>query len=270
MMSAPAAPITDEMLVAYVDGELPAEERSRVNHALATEPAVKARFEQLGGTPDLKGPFDVLLAAAPTDRLAALLKEAEAKSAPPRLTEARRPFLGARAAIAAAIALFLVGGAVGIGLQSAVLRMAGSGTEDRENWRAAVADYLSLYTTDTLAGIPDSPEQRAAEVADAASKLAIPLDVGKVVLPDLTLKRAQVFAFRDKPLVQIAYLSPTAGPVAFCIIRNGQKDAAPAFEEREGKGIVFWGKDGRGFMLIGSLPKAQLELLAETLAARIA
>ena len=36
-----AEPINDELLVAYVDGELPPEERSRVNHALATDPAVK-------------------------------------------------------------------------------------------------------------------------------------------------------------------------------------------------------------------------------------
>ncbi|MBN9008815.1 MAG: zf-HC2 domain-containing protein [Rhizobiales bacterium] len=252
-----AEPITDELLTAYVDGELPAEERSRVNQALATDPAVKSRFDKLAGTPSLKEPFATLLDAAPGDRLAAILKEAEAKVAPPAragILSALRP----RAAIAAAILLFLAGGAVGIGLQSAVLRGTGNGSEEKENWRTAVADYLSLYTSETLASIPDDPGQRAREVADAGTRLALPLDVGKVVLPDLDLKRAQIFAFRDKPLVQIAYLSQGAGPVAFCIIRNGQKDAAPAFEEREGKGIVCCGKDGRGFMLIGSLPREQL------------
>jgi anti-sigma factor RsiW len=267
-----AEPITDEMLTAYVDGELPPDERSRVNQALATDPAIKKRYEALAATPALKEPFGLLLGAAPADRLAAILREAEAKvavaapSAPPRAWSAIRP----RAAIAAAILLFLAGGAVGIGLQSAVLQSAGTGNEEKENWRAAVADYLSLYTSDTLAGIPDDPDERARELAEAGGKLALPLDVGKVVLPDLTLKRAQVFAFRDKPLVQVAYLSPTAGPVAFCIIENGQKDAAPAFEEREGKGVVFWGKGGRGFMIIGKLPRDRLELLAQTLAARIA
>jgi anti-sigma factor RsiW len=263
-----AEPITDELLTAYVDGELSSDERSRVNHALATDPAVKTRFERLAGTPPLKEPFALLLAAAPEDRLNAILREAGGKAAPPAATP--RPGLRPRAAIAAAILLFLAGGAVGIGLQSAVLQTAGTGTEEHENWRAAVADYLSLYTADTLATIPDNPDERARELAAAGARLSLPLDVGKVVLPDLTLKRAQVFAFRDKPLVQVAYLSPAAGPVAFCIIQNGQADAAPAFEEREGKGVVFWGKGGRGFMVIGKLPKEQLELLAETLSARIA
>jgi anti-sigma factor RsiW len=264
-----AEPINDELLVAYVDGELPPDERSRVNHALATDPAVKTRFDRLAGTPSLKEPFGVLLAAAPEDRLAAILEEAEAKAAPSAAPLAR-PTLRPRAALAAAILLFLAGGAVGIGLQSAVLQTGGSAAEEHENWRAAVADYLSLYTSDTLAGIPDNPDERARELAAAGAKLSLPLDVGKVVLPDLTLKRAQVFAFRDKPLVQVAYLSPATGPVAFCIIDNGQKDAPPAFEEREGKGVVFWGKAGRGFMIIGNLPRDRLELLAETLAARIA
>jgi anti-sigma factor RsiW len=263
-----AEPITDELLVAYVDGELPSEERSRVNHALATDPAVKTRFDRLAGTPSLKEPFGFLLAAAPEDRLTAILRDAEAKVAPPAAPP--RPAVRPRAAIAAAILLFLAGGAVGIGLQSAVLQTGGSVTEDHENWRAAVADYLSLYTADTLAGIPDNPDERARELAAAGAKLSLALDIGKVVLPDLTLKRAQVFAFRDKPLVQVAYLSPATGPVAFCIIENGEKDAAPAFEEREGKGVVFWGKAGRGFMIIGKLPRDRLELLAETLAARIA
>lgn len=263
-----AEPITDEMLTAYADGELPAEERSRVNQALASDPAVKARYEALAGMPGLKQPFDLLLAAAPADRLAALLHEAEAKVAP--VAPAPAGWMTRRAAIAAAIALFLAGGAIGIGLQSAVLQVAGPGSEERENWRAAVADYLSLYTSDTLANIPDNPEERARELGIAGQSLDLTLDMGKVVLPDLTLKRSQVFAFRGKPLVQVAYLSHEAGPVAFCIIQNGQKDAPAAFEEREGKGVVFWGKDGRGFMVIGNLPRDRLELLAETLSARIA
>ena len=105
-----------------------------------------------------------------------------------------------------------------------MLQTGGSATtEEHENWRAAVADYLSLYTTDTLAGIPDDPDQRARELAAAGARLSLPLDVGKVVLPDLTLKRAELFAFRDKPLVQVAYLSPATGPVAFCMVNEGTR-----------------------------------------------
>src|SRR6185312_15918372 len=103
---------------------------SRVNHALATDPAVKTRFDRLAGTPSLKEPFGLLLAAAPEDRLAAILKDAEAKVAP--VAAPARPAFRPRAAIAAAILLFLAGGAGGVGLQSAVLQTGGSGSEEHE------------------------------------------------------------------------------------------------------------------------------------------
>ena len=45
--------------------------------------------------------------------------------------------------------------------------------------------------------------------------------------------------------------------------------AAPAFEKREGYNIVFWTKAGRGYMLIGRAPQAELEAFAGDLAGRI-
>jgi anti-sigma factor RsiW len=268
-MSDSATPVSDETLVAYLDGELPAGERSALDGALARDAALKARLDRLaGGSPRFREAFDLVLQGAPADRLQAILGAAEAGATAGH--EPAAPWHRRRAAIAAAIVLFLGGAAVGVGLPLAVQQIAGSGSEESRNWRAAVADYLSLYTRDTLAEIPDDPAMRESELAGVGGKLALDLAVGKVVLPDLTLKRAQLFAFRGKPLAQIAYLSAKDGPIAFCIIANGQKDAAPAFEEREGKGIVFWGKGGRGFMLIGALPREQLELLATTLAARVA
>jgi hypothetical protein len=56
--------------------------------------------------------------------------------------------------------------------------------------------------------------------------------------------------------------------VAFCIIANGRPDAPPAFEEREGRNIVFWNRDGRGFMIIGTVPREALEDIAATLDSR--
>ncbi len=268
-MSDSVTPVSDESLVAYLDGELPAEERRALDETLGRDPALKARLDRLAaGSPRFREAFDLLLQGAPADRLQALLAKAESAAAAGRAPASR--WNRQRAAIAAAIVLFLTGAAVGVGVPLAVQQIAGPDVEKSHNWRSVVAEYLSLYTRETLAGIPDDQTLRQAELANVGQKLALPLDVGKVVLPDLALKWAQLFQFDGKPLAQIAYLSPNDGPVAFCIIVNGQKDAPPAFEERQGKGIVFWQKGGRGFMLIGAMPKDQLELLATTLAARVA
>jgi hypothetical protein len=136
-------------------------------------------------------------------------------------------------------------------------------------WRQVVAEYLVLTTADSLAVIPESPAMLADEVAAVGSKLALELTPDKLALPHVYLKRAQLLEFRGMPLALIAYLSREAGPVAFCIIANGQPDAELAFEEREGSNIVFWTKDGRGYMLVGKVPRETLEALASDLAAKV-
>src|SRR6185295_11940329 len=74
-------------------------------------------------------------------------------------------------ALAAAIVVFVAGGATGLFLPGVL----GLGAPEPPNWRAAVADYLTLYTRDTLASIPDDADQRATELRDAGTKLALDL-----------------------------------------------------------------------------------------------
>jgi hypothetical protein len=124
-------------------------------------------------------------------------------------------------------------------------------------------------TTDTLAAIPDDAGAVAAELSAAGGKLSLDLDPAKLALPDAALKRAEILDFRGKPLVQVAYLTGDSGPIALCIIANGQPDKAAAFETREGFNIVFWTDDGRGYMLIGKVPRDTLEAYAGTLAPRV-
>ena len=88
-------------------------------------------------------------------------------------------------------------------------------------------------------------------------------------MPDSALKRASLYAFHGKPLAQLAYLSPADGTFAFCIIANGKPDAPAAAEAREGFNIVFWNRNGLGYMLIGKAPPATLEALAGDLRAQV-
>ncbi len=90
-----------------------------------------------------------------------------------------------------------------------------------------------------------------------------------MALPNAALKRAELFDFRGKPLVQLAYLTPDSGPVALCIIANGRPDEAAAFETREGFNIVFWTDQGHGYMLIGKAPRGELEAYAGDLIAKV-
>ena len=139
-----------------------------------------------------------------------------------------------------------------------------------DGWRAVVAEYLTLYTRDTLANLPDDRSLHEAELKSVGDKLALGLSVDKVALDGLALKRSQLFNLDGRPLAQIAYLTSDDGPVAFCIIADAAKDQELSFEERRGRNIVYWSKRGHAFMLIGNLSRSTLETLAASLAARIA
>jgi anti-sigma factor RsiW len=267
------SPPTDADLVAYLDGELDEAARQAIAARLGDDAALRARLDRLKlDTAELGQAFGILLAGAPSDRLATILSRAEATASAARPASAGSNWSPMR--IAAAILIFLIGAAAGYFgprvLPGAEAPDESEVAEDASaGWRQVVAEYLLLYTPDTLASIPDDAALRAEELSTVASKLAVDVTPENVALPDLALKRAQLFEFKGKPLAQIAYLSKE-GPIAFCIIANGKPDAAPAYEERLGENIVFWTKGGRGFMVIGKAPRDKIEAVAATLGGRIA
>ncbi len=254
----------DGILVAYLDGELDAEERAALEKRLSGDATLRGRVEhlRLSNLPFAKS-FDLLLAAAPKDRLDAILAEC-------RHAHTKAPRRGWRpAAIAAALALFVVGAAAGY-----LVPMLAGVTEtvrvvEAPGWRQVVAEYMTFMTADTLTIIPESPAVLADELSAVGQKISLDLTSDKLALPHVYLKRAQLFEFRGRPLAQLAYLSRDDGPLAFCIIANGRPDAPMAFEKREGFNIVFWTNNGLGYMLIGKTPRGELEAFAGDLAQKV-
>lgn len=260
--------VTDAELVAYIDGELLPAARAVVEARLAEDAELRSRLETLSAANlPYREAFDLLLADAPSSRLATLLAGIEATAAAPVAPVAPRRRFGWREAAIAAAVVLLAGGACGYGaarwLTPPVV------VAERQGWRDVVAEYLSLYTGETLAVIPDDADLRGRELAEVGGKLQLGLTPEQVALPDMELKRAQLFEFRGMPLGQIVYLSSKDGPVAFCIIANGRPDAAPQFEQRDDKNVVFWTKGGRGYLIIGKVPRETLEALASSLQSRV-
>ncbi len=172
-------------------------------------------------------------------------------------------------AIAAAIALFVLGAGAGYLVPLATGLVQPVKVAEAPNWRQAVAEYMGFMTPDTLAVISANPSELANELSAVGEKLALALAPDRLALPDASLKRAALYDFHGKPLVQLAYLSPADGAFAFCIIANGKPDAQVASEEREGFNIVFWNRNGLGYMLIGKAPTATLEAFAGDLKAKV-
>jgi anti-sigma factor RsiW len=257
--TAGGVPPDDLLLTAYLDGELDDASRATLEERLKNEPGLAARLASLRrGTNGLGAAFEAMKTVAPQPRLTEILEAARAGA---RQRPPRRAFRFAPA-IAAALAIFVAGAVAGWILLP-------PGGHDEHNWREEVAEYQRFTTTDTLAAIPDAPDLIAAELKTISAKLAVPLTPANLALTGATLKRVDLFAFDGRPLAQLAYLTESQGPVAFCIVPAKKPDAPVQFEVRHGFNIVYWTDDGRAYLLIGKAGRATLEGFAATLAAKV-
>ncbi len=254
---------SDEELTAFIDGELGPEDTARIEALIGTDEAVAERLEFLARA-DLpyREAFAPLLDAAPQAKLESMLSAIPVpQPARPAVFASRRGFLGALAAS-------LV---VGIAVDRAVIGLGTrlSGKDENGEWRAVVAEYISLYTPETLAGPVPSAEVQATQLARLDTTLGLQLSPEQVALPDVDFKRAQILQYDGKPLAQIAYLDPETGPMALCIVASGAGPKAPEIEGRKGMNVVYWSSATHAFMLIGHAPVDRMTEIADAVRSKI-
>ena len=257
---------SDEELTAYLDGELSGESAHHLEMLVATDTHVAARLEFLTRGTDLplEAAFAPLLDAAPKVRLEALLSNIPALRA---VSEAgvsspgRRGFLAAIAASLVA-GVFLDRGLVELGHRTVP-------EDESSHWRGVVAQYIALYTSDTLAGPMPTRQVEESQLARLEQQLGLSLSPEAVSLPDVDFRHAQLLRYDDRSLGQIAYLDPATGPLALCIVRSDGPPAGPDIETRKGMNIVFWSTATHSYMLVGHASVERMSALANDVAARL-
>src|SRR5690348_15576792 len=103
-------PTLDEEITAYLDGELDGAAAAALETRLAADAAARTRLDELRAGRPRAEPFDLILDMAPIGRLEAMLEAAAAPAA-----NTWSSFGGLRA-LAAAVLLLILGGAIGFGL----------------------------------------------------------------------------------------------------------------------------------------------------------
>ncbi|MGG6896087.1 MULTISPECIES: anti-sigma factor family protein [Rhizobium] len=255
---------TDEQLTAFIDGELDAADREWVERLIAGDARVAERFDFLSRSAlPFEEAFEPMLAEAPAAKLEAML----AAVTTAKKSKARAAGIGRRGFLAAVAASFVAA----IAIDRAVIglgRRLSKPDEDTE-WRAAVAEYLSLYTADTLSAPAGDHVQQVAQLNEVSMKLGLSLAPEAVAMPGVEFKRAQILNYDNKPLAQIAYLDPESGPMALCIVQSAKGAAAPDMESRRGMNVVYWSSATHAFMLIGHAPIDRMQQLAADVMARL-
>lgn len=278
-------PVTDEDLVAFLDGQLDDERAAHVENEVMHDTSLSTRLDLLrrGDRPFAEA-YDLLFDMAPRERLIQMLDEAREGSSPVaeemepgrgaarlsgRTVHAHTPFrAGWRQLAAAAILVAVFAGGLFSG-QFVQLTGDHPHSDDdswsKKGWRAAVAEYQSLFISQTLQNAGSQGQERLADIRSASNYLGIDLTVEKVSVAPLEFKRADVLKFSGKPLVQIAYLADGKTPVSFCIIKGKREPHELELERRLGLNIVYWDTEDFGFMVIGDVPKDELLEIARKL-----
>lgn len=246
---------SDELLVAYLDGELDAEQRQLIADQLKANPSVAARLDELQCA-DLpfKAAFDAMLDEAPTERLNAMLKALPPAQAP---TMSRRRFLAVAASFAVA------------GVVADRLYMSWPRAESGQGWRASVAEYMALYTPETLENLNADPASHAVQLRSVGAQLGLPLSPDAVNLPGAEFRRAQILDYDGILIGQLTYLDPRHGPLALCITASKRGTQPAATEQRRGMNVVYWANPSHGFMLIGRNSFEALQVMASSVERRL-
>ena len=228
--------ITDERLTAYLDGELEKEDAAEIEAALAASAELADRLAALDvPIGQIRAAFDQTLDLAPP-----------APPLPPVTKQNTTPWL---AAIAAAAVL-------GFGLGGVMFRQASP------DWTEVVANYQSLYVTDTLAAPPLAPPEQRMSVAALSGRLGVDL-VPLIDLDDIQFRRAQMLGFNGEPLVQMAYFAEGAVPIAICVTPITGPDTATNHSRMFGMEAVSWTANGHGYLIIGGDDPSLVKALAE-------
>ncbi|KAA0594134.1 anti-sigma factor RsiW [Azospirillum lipoferum] len=265
---------SDEELTAFIDGELEEEHRARLLGLMEREPAVAARVEHLSRASLPFGEaFQPLLDTAPTAELQRML---DGMSVPPVAANAVVPLTRRRlfGAIAASVAAGVLGDRV-------LVRLLGAGDSDdladddggpdrEHHWHGVVAQYMGLYTRETLGATTPGRDAQSAQLAALNRPLNLSLTPEAVEVAGAEFRRAQILAYDDMPLAQITYLDPRNGPLALCILRRPGTVRGVEQEMRGGLSIAYWNGPDHAALLIGRLPLPDLTAKAEAVRQRLA
>jgi anti-sigma factor RsiW len=261
--------LSDELLVAYVDGQLARKQASAVDKVLEQDDVIARRVDALKDAHGrLEAAFEAILACEQAD--------AETQPVPqgpglfiPRDTLVKTGL--AAAGIAAAVGLIVAGYGwplVMPKVERVALAPADPGHVGSvpQTWQQEAARAQALLSRNSVEVGLDSqgnPDLIAFQLARTIGP--------RFALPDLAphgyrFMRAQLLQFGAEPLAQILYLGSRGAPLAL-YVRKGEGTEAPSFRRYGGIGGVAWSQGGLSYLLAGDEPESPLLKLADAVRA---
>jgi len=276
--------VDDVMLMAYVDGEVDATTAREIETALAGDPALMVRVQQLrDGAMMARGAFAEVLHEPVPDRLIAAL------GGPAAPAEAHKPggdnvvplrgnlsWLPRRSAIgwaaAASIAALVIGYGAGemrpqfgfgdIGL-SGGLQNASS-----NRWLDNVAAYYHVYQNSLANKDKLLVDFTASDVPELekwfGAKLNRKLEVPNLTSKGLTTQGGRLVIINDKPAAQFLYSSDKGDLVELVIAFTDQPYQPEQITRKGDVNIVHWRDNGYAYAFAGVMDASRLQAIADS------
>lgn len=219
---------SDDDLTRFIDKEAGRELSMRIKAALKTDADLRQRHgNMVQVSADYKATFDELLSLAPASPKLNGFKEGSSWNL--------------RVVAASMVAGALLAWGLTIPVQPSMAT----------DWKYVVANYQSLYVTETLSLTNVSESEQKASLTRLSERLGF--DVATLPSVDgLTFVRAQELGFEGRPLAQLTFLTADEGPVALCIVETGKETTDRIdFAELYGLDTYSWTQGGFGILLVG-------------------
>jgi anti-sigma factor RsiW len=276
--------------MAYVDGELSPLECQEVEREIAVSPDVAELVAQLQSSwlPYAEAFAQQKLLPVPdslTEAIAAMAREHAQRSAPraandavledgasvPPSARVCSPMRVAPAwlAVAFVAGVFCLGigqrfiPELGVGPNVYPLAALASANHGISPWVEAAAGYQQLDARDTVAQLPVNAEASAQTVDEIRHEDGLNLRIPDLSQDGLTFKRVQRLRFHNQPLVQTVYLPEKGDPVALCVMKEAQPDAAIAEHHVYNMNVMTWRQADLSYALIGLPDGVDLSALAK-------
>lgn len=249
------APYNDEAIVAWIDGEMCHADAQKFEEQLRRDERLSGRTAELmKSNADYHGAFGAMLDDAPLEKMQARLAEL------PDPKPATPAGVSRRALIAASVSFLVVGSGVGYGLRPAF-----APSDENAHIRDLEAQYMSLYSVETLLDMDSAPHVLQRGLERAAQDIGLQLQASQLILHGAELKMVRMLRYETTSIAQIAWINADYGPMALCISPTEQTTTAAQQEQRHDMNLVWWQKAGYQFVLIGRNPLPQLRGSAEQL-----
>lgn len=260
--------LSDELLVAYVDGQLARKQTQAVDKVLEQDDVIAKRVAALKAAHSrLEAAFDAILAGEEEDAIA--------RAAPPHppglfiawSTLGKSSLAGA--GLVAAFVMMLAGFGWPLTIpefprQSSVAAdpdYVGSISETWQERAARAQALLSRASVEVGLEGQGNPDLVAFHLAQA---IGPNLGVPDLASQGLRFMRAQLLRSGDEPLAQLLYLGASGVPLALYAKKSGGT-AAPSFKRYGALGSVSWSQAGIAYLLAGEADEPSLMKLANAI-----